>query len=181
MRKDVLVTKLILSFVSAALLTSCAGVGGPSRFNENYAAQLPQHENTNGEKLVLVDPKIHAWGAYNEQGDLVRAGIATAGGRVCPEDSNEPDCRTSIGTYRITSIGGEDCISRTYPKPDGGGLMPYCMHFNNGEALHGSPDQIVIKDNVSHGCVRMRIQDAEWMYSNFASVGTKVKVLPYES
>jgi lipoprotein-anchoring transpeptidase ErfK/SrfK len=53
------------------------------------------------------------------------------------------------------------------------------MFFNNGEALHGSPDNTVIEANVSHGCVRMRIQDAEWMRENFADIGTTVIVLPY--
>ena len=57
--------------------------------------------------------------------------------------------------------------------------MPYCMYFNKGEALHGSPDSIVVEDNISHGCVRMRIPDAEWMVTQFAQVGTKVVVLPY--
>jgi lipoprotein-anchoring transpeptidase ErfK/SrfK len=149
------------------------------RFNTDYAARLPAHYNTGGKKLVLVDPNVHAWGAYNPNGELIRAGIATAGGPVCPPDADEADCRTGRGTFRITGMGGEDCYSKTYPRPDGGGLMPYCMYFNNGQALHGSPDNIVVEDNVSHGCVRMRIPDAEWMHNDFAQVGTKVVVLPY--
>lgn len=146
----------------------------------DYAGRLPQQVDTDGKKMVLVDPNAHAWGAYGADGKLIRAGIATAGGATCPPDeTGEPDCRTGIGTFHITSMGGGDCYSKTYPKPQGGGLMPYCMYFNNGQALHGSPDDIVLENNVSHGCVRMRIQDAEWMRNNFAQVGTKVKVLPY--
>jgi lipoprotein-anchoring transpeptidase ErfK/SrfK len=110
---------------------------------------------------------------------LVRAGIATAGGTVCPPDADEIDCRTASGTFHITSIGGEDCYSKKYPKPNGGGLMPNCMFFNEGQALHGSPDDIVVEDNISHGCVRMRLPDAEWMVNQFAHIGTKVIVVPY--
>lgn len=168
MKKALLV---ILVCSSLPLLTSCA--------TSNYAERLPEQENTNGKKLVLVDPNAHAWGAYAEDGHLVRAGIATAGGKVCPPDADEPDCRTGVGQYRITSIKGEDCASKVYPKPTGGGLMPFCMFFHNGQALHGSPDNLLVEDNVSHGCVRMRIPDAEWMVNNFAQVGTTVKVLPY--
>jgi hypothetical protein len=146
----------------------------------NYSARLPQYTDTDGKKMVLVDPNVHAWGAYAADGHLIRAGIATAGGAMCPPDADELDCRTGVGTFRISSIGGEDCYSRTYPRPHGGGLMPYCMYFNNGQALHGSPDDIVVENNISHGCVRMRIPDAEWMITNFAQVGTKVVVVPYE-
>lgn len=152
----------------------------PSRFEDNFASRLPQHMDTGGKKLVLVNPNVHAWGAYNSAGDLIRAGIATAGGPTCPPDADEADCRTGIGTFHITAMGDESCYSKIYPKPHGGGLMPYCMYFNNGQALHGSPDNIVVEDNVSHGCVRMRIEDAEWMRHNFAQVGTKVQVVPYD-
>lgn len=147
----------------------------------NYASRLPQTLDTGGKKVVLVDPNVHAWGAYGADGHLVRAGIATSGGAVCPPDADEADCRTSVGTFHITTIRGEDCYSKVYPKPTGGGLMPFCMFFYNGQALHGSPDDIVVEQNVSHGCVRMRIPDAEWMTTNFARVGTKVIVKPYNN
>ncbi len=150
------------------------------RFSADYSSRLPQHFDTAGNKTVVVDPNAHAWGAYDKEGNLIRAGIATSGGSSCPPDAaNESDCRTGRGTFRITSMGDDTCASKTYPRPHGGGLMPFCMYFNNGQALHGSPDDIVVSDNVSHGCVRMRIPDAEWMRYNFAQVGTKVVVLPY--
>lgn len=187
----------VFSYVIIVLLTSCASDRStnmavnsqhrsvindalfPSNYQEVYAARLPSHYDTGGKKTVVVDPNVHAWGAYDSDGTLVRAGIATAGGAVCPPDASESDCRTKMGTFHIMSMGDGECISRTYPRPNGGGLMPYCMYFTNGEALHGSPDDIVMDNNVSHGCVRMRIPDAEWMRYNFASIGTKVVVLPY--
>lgn len=178
MSKLLLFFRQILGYSTLILLSACANmnyVGGGG----DYSSRLPAKVDTNGKKLVYVDPNAHAWGAYGPDGKLVRAGIATAGGTTCPPDSDESDCRTTSGTYRITSIRGEECASRVYPRPTGGGLMPYCMFFNNGEALHGSPDNLLVEDNVSHGCVRMRIPDAEWMVNNFAEVGTRVKVLPY--
>jgi lipoprotein-anchoring transpeptidase ErfK/SrfK len=170
--------RAVLLVSSVALLTACASMGG-GRFSSNYESRLPQEMNTGGKKMVLVDPNVHAWGAYDSDGHLIRAGIATAGGTVCPPDEPGGNCRTSAGTHRITSLGDGNCASKKYPRPHGGGLMPYCMFFSGGQALHGSPDPIVIEDNVSHGCVRMRIQDAEWMRENFAQVGTKVVVVPY--
>ena len=180
MQSLLLICKWLFSLSVLLLLTACAHHSASGQGSESdYAARLPQYIETNGHKMVLVDPNVHAWGAYGANGHLIRAGIATSGDPVCPPDGNGEDCRTAFGTFRITSLGGEDCASSIYPKPDGGGLMPYCMHFHDGQALHGSPDDIVIEDNVSHGCVRMRIPDAEWMRYNFAQVGTKVVVVPY--
>ena len=185
MRKFHLLTKLLISCSVMSLLASCTNVqsgrtySSANRFDADYSSRVPQQMDTGGKKMVLVNPNTHAWGAYGADGHLVKAGIATAGGTTCPPDTDEADCRTSTGTFHITAMQGAECYSKTYPRPTGGGLMPYCMYFNKGQALHGSPDSIVINDNVSHGCVRMRIPDAEWMMHNFAQVGTAVKVLPY--
>lgn len=149
-----------------------------NQYNEaKYVAMLPKTVDTGNEKLILVDPKSYAWGAYDEQGNLVRGGIASAGANYCPDEGRS--CKTTTGTFRIYSLGAEDCRSRTYPLGKGGSLMPYCMFFHKGESLHGSPDQMFTENNISHGCVHMRIPDVEWLRFNFAKVGTKVTVLPY--
>lgn len=183
MRKQQPMIGAILASLLTLTLSSCSTVTttGPSgksySYNTSYESRLPAYMNTNGKKLILVDPNVHAWGAYNKQGELVRAGIATAGNDWC-DDTSRP-CKTTAGTFSIKSLGNGDCYSTRYPRPNGGGLMPYCMFFNGHMALHGSPDNAVIEDNVSHGCVRMRIPDAEWMRYDFANVGTKVIVRPY--
>jgi len=177
----------VLTLLTASGLTSCATNGnrqydmatGEYYYNNEsqYMSRLPGKIDTGGTKMVVVDPNSHVWGAYNKNGDLVKAGLATAGGNWC-DDIDRP-CRTAVGTYRITSMGDAGCRSKKYPLPNGGGLMPYCMYFTNGMALHGSPYPTVVENNISHGCVRMRIPDAEWVRYNFASIGTKVVVKPY--
>jgi hypothetical protein len=145
-------------------------------FNEEkYASLLPQ-TIPNKEKVILVDPKVFAWGAY-DKGHLVRAGIASAGANYCPDEGGP--CRTDPGTFRIFKLGDVSCVSHKYPIGGGGSLMPYCMFFNGGQSLHGTPDQMMGEEHASHGCIRMRIPDAEWIRYNFARVGTKVVVLPY--
>lgn len=128
-----------------------------------------------GEKVIIVDPNVHAWGAYNAEGQLLRSGLATAGGKWC-RDIKRP-CRTSAGTFRIKSLGSSSCRSTKYPLGKGGAPMPYCMFFNGHQGLHGSYE--VVAGNVSHGCVRMHVEDAEWVRFNFATIGTKVIVRPY--
>lgn len=141
----------------------------------NYASRLPQQIATN-EKVVLVDPRVHAWGAY-DNGTLVRAGLATAGSTWCP-DLGRP-CKTAAGSFRVQSLGAAECKSRTFPLPKGGAPMPYCMFFHGGQALHGVPAGEVVEGNISHGCVRLNVSDAEWLRFNFVNVGTKVQVSPY--
>ncbi len=144
---------------------------------QSYESRLPQSINTKGRKVILVDPNVHAWGAYDSNGNLVRAGLATAGGNWCSDIGRS--CRTGAGSFTIKSLGGPECISHLYPRPHGGAPMPYCMFFNGGQGLHGSHPVSVVEANVSHGCVRMQIPDAEWVRYNFATVGTKVIVRPY--
>ncbi len=141
----------------------------------DYRERLPSSISTYGQRTILVDPNVHAWGAYNSNGQLVRAGLATAGNSWCP-DIKRP-CRTKSGSFRINSLGSASCKSSIYPLPRGGAPMPYCMFFNGNQGLHGSYN--VVEGNQSHGCVRMRVDDAEWVRFNFANIGTRVVVRPY--
>jgi len=141
----------------------------------HYSSMMPQTIASKG-KVIVVDPRIYAWGAYNN-GQLVRGGIANAGASFCPDEGRP--CRTTIGTFRIYSMGDVNCASKIYPLGKGGALMPYCMFFHNGESLHGSPDHMLGDNNISHGCIHMRIPDAEWLRNDFADIGTKVVIQPY--
>jgi len=145
---------------------------------------FPKQIEAPQEKLIVFDPKRYAWAAYAADGTLVRWGPATGGKDWC-SDSSEP-CLTKSGRFRIFTMGNSSCVSSKYPMPDGGAPMPYCMYFHGGQALHGSPGG-VMRGNVSHGCVRMFVRDAEWMryefidppedYNNYR--GTEVIVMPY--
>lgn len=175
-------TTIDLSPLQVAVSRDSAPADGypySSTYDESkYIARLPQHINLGKEKVILVDPKRFAWGAYDKAGNLVKGGIASAGADYCPDDKGP--CRTTIGTFRIYSLGSEDCASRVYPRPKGGSLMPYCMFFHKGESLHGSPDHMFKEANISHGCIHVRIPDAEWLRNDFAKIGTKVVILPYD-
>lgn len=174
---------LIFSLVSFAL-SACATHSGYSSSKKrdlknesstaNYSARMPSHISTS-EKVVVVNPNVHAWGAYDSSGNLVRAGIATAGANWCPDIGRK--CHTKSGSFRVQSLGNASCKSSIYPLPRGGAPMPYCMFFNGNQGLHGSYN--VVDGNASHGCVRLRVSDAEWLRFNFINVGTKVIVKSY--
>jgi lipoprotein-anchoring transpeptidase ErfK/SrfK len=45
-----------------------------------------------------------------------------------------------------------------------------------GVGIHGTPDDASIGYSESHGCVRMHIPDAEWLFGH-VDVGTPVVIL----
>lgn len=145
---------------------------------------FPLEINSPKEKLIVIDPLQLAWGAYDSQGALVRWGPISAGADYC-KDTEKP-CYTHAGSFRIFSLGSSDCYSTLFPLPDGGAPMPYCMYFNNGQALHGEPNGLP-GYNASHGCVRLYVNDAAWLRYDFVEPpnennhfrGTKVLVKSY--
>ena len=54
-----------------------------------------------------------------------------------------------------------------------GELGHYRLNLGDGYQIHGTPFQQSIGTSASHGCIRMRDADIEWMYGN-VPVGTKV-------
>lgn len=171
--------------ICVILLSACLLISPLSAYSKSRSGKsaLPQFISPPGEKVIIVDPNVHAFGAYNADGKLLRTGLVTAGGRWCPDIHRS--CRTRSGTFRIYSLGSGGCKSSKYPLPRGGAPMPYCMFFNKNQALHGSYN--VVYGNVSHGCVRLHVGDAKWLRFNFVegpnSVngyrGTKVVVRAY--
>lgn len=165
-------------------LTSCSTYSTPSSPTvtaENaptpdYAARIPKHITTS-EKTVVVDPNVHVWGAYDQNGDLLKAGLASAGADYCPDLGRR--CHTQSGTFHVESLGSPECKSSIFPLGKGGAPMPYCMFFNRNQALHGTGFYEVREGNISHGCVRMHVEDAHWLRYNFVNVGTKVVIRPY--
>lgn len=146
-------------------------------------APFPRFIPATGEKSIYVDQKKLAWGAYNQQGELVWWGPASGGSGKC--SAVQGDCLTPSGTFRIIRKNDETCISTVFPKrangESGGALMPYCMHFWRGYALHGSEE--VPGRAASHGCVRLFVQDARWLNEEFidlpgagGKVGTRVVI-----
>lgn len=149
-----------------------------------HDAPLPEYITQRGEKIIIVDPKEHAWGAYSAQGKLMRWGIASAGSNQCRD--KRASCRTKSGEFRLYSLGDAACVSSKYPFPTGGAPMPYCMYFNGGQAIHGSHETEYA--NVSHGCVRIHVDDAKWLRYQFVEGpntanhyrGTKILIKNYE-
>jgi hypothetical protein len=143
---------------------------------------FPRYIEPDGEKTIFVSQEQLAWGAYDEQGELIWWGpISSGSGRCGAADGN---CLTPTGSFRVIRKQDINCISTVFPRrangDNGGAIMPYCMHFLRGFALHGSESVPGYQD--SHGCVRMFIEDARWLNEEFINLpgggmkGTRVIV-----
>ncbi len=141
---------------------------------------FPRYVDPTGEKTIYVNQDELAWGAYDEQGELIWWGPLSSGSGRCT--SIEGQCKTPSGEFRIIRKQDYDCVSTAFPQRadgSGGAEMPYCMHFYMGYALHGS--EIVPGYRASHGCVRMFVEDARWLNEEFIDlpgagglIGTRV-------
>ena len=106
-------------------------------------APLPGTLNGYGEKVIVVNPDDHNWGAYSANGKLIRWGLQQLDLAIVKIQANL--ARPLRGQFRIHSLGNSNCYSHKY----NGAPMPYCMFFNGSQALHGSSD--VQFENISHG------------------------------
>lgn len=143
---------------------------------------FPRYIESTGEKTIYVSQKKLAWAAYDIDGELLWWGPISSGIGKCP--GVRGGCTTPTGSFRVVRKQDIDCVSTVFPQrndgENGGALMPYCMHFFMGYALHGSYD--VPGYRASHGCVRMFIEDARWLNEEFVDVpgsgmqGTRVVI-----
>jgi hypothetical protein len=136
---------------------------------------LPRKISPLNEKVFIFSPKMQRWAAYDEYGYKVAGGLGNGGSDFCAE-LNEP-CRTPIGEFRVIRKKGANCESGQFPVGEGGSPMPYCVFFNGGYAIHGSP--YLSTQNTSHGCIRVYTAAALWLNKYFLTKGTKVITLPY--
>lgn len=142
---------------------------------------FPRYIKAPGEKTIYVSQKHLAFGAYDDQGELLWWGPISSGVDHC---NVRDGCNTPTGHFRVIRKQDIDCVSTVFPRrangESGGALMPYCMHFFRGYALHGSYD--VPGYRASHGCVRMFIEDARWLNEEFIDlpgegmIGTRVVI-----
>lgn len=126
---------------------------------------LPRQIDAPGEKIIMVSLNDLAFGAYNSDGSLEFWGPISGGKGYCPDTGKR--CRSPAGNFAIYSKRGGGCVSSKFPIGRGGAPMPYCMFFHGGFAMHGSYE--VPGYNASHGCIRMFVNDAQWLNTEFTA------------
>lgn len=138
---------------------------------------FPEKRPPSSKNVFIFDPNYLQWAVYDKEGHRVGFGKGVGGKDYCPDIGES--CRTVEGSFSVFRKEDADCTSKTFPIDEGGGApMPHCMFFYKGYAIHGSshlPDK-----NISHGCIRVRKDAAEWINSHYIAPGDTVIVMPYK-
>ena len=129
---------------------------------QNWIAQRMtdlQQTNSRWIEVNLSTQRLIAW----EGGTPVYAIIVSTG---------VADHPTLIGSFAVQSkhrtarMRGED-----YDVPD----VPFVMYYDGSYGIHGAYWHHSFGTPVSHGCVNVAVDHAEWLF-NWASIGTPVVV-----
>ncbi len=143
---------------------------------KSYLKNFPPFWETDGNRLIVFNPKTLSFGIYNNQGRKIGAGKAVGGAVWSPKLGRS--AKTVRGTFTIYRKNGANYKSSKYPRPNGGAPMYYAMHFHGGYALHGSPSLPNV--NASHGCIRVEKNTAGWLSKNFVQKNlTQIHVMNY--
>jgi len=125
--------------------------------------QIPQPTLLDG-KQIVVDLSQQQTYVF-ENGVLLRHFLSSTG---------LPNTPTVVGDFAI--YVKYDAQRMTGPGYDLPGV-PWVMYFYRGYALHGAYWHNNFGNPMSHGCVNLRIAEAEWLYQ-WAAIGTPVHVMP---
>jgi len=119
------------------------------------------------DKLITVDTgsqKLYAW----EGGQVQKEFTVSTGMRYTP---------TVKGSFKIRRKVDIQDMKGSYPpyEPYYIKNVPHVMYFYGAYAIHGTFWHNSFGYRASHGCVNLRLADAEWLY-NWAQTGTRVEV-----
>lgn len=116
-------------------------------------------------KLIIVsiaDQRLFAYGDDKES-PLASFNCSTAvGGAILPRGSKSDSPHNHIGEFTIDNKD-IDHVSGQYNCP-----MPYALHFFEGHWIHATEPKFYpqLGQPASHGCVRLHLNDARWLYSH---------------
>lgn len=123
----------------------------------------PQSPNKVGQQIVVVLSEQMTY--VYEDGTIIKSFLISSGVATHP---------TVQGNFRIqTKLELDDMAGPGYDLKD----VPWVMYFYQGYSFHGTYWHSNFGTPMSHGCLNMKIEDADWLF-HWAEVGTPVLILP---
>ncbi len=105
------------------------------------------------DKLVIVDKDVQSWAAY-EHGKLQRWGPASTGAEGTPT----PTGRFYMNWRELERVSTESPPGQEW-------RMRYVMNIHNSRGIHlHQYDSVPTGPPVGHGCVRLIMPDAKWLW-----------------
>ena len=164
--------KPLARVLRAALL---AGKRGP--LEVRHTTLLPDVMRRDIRSVIVIQRSANRLFLYEGKHKRTKLGVATG----------QPSYPTPLGQFTIVSKQlnpwwyppDSDWAAGLSPAPPGPGnpLGTRWMGLSlPGVGIHGTPDAASIGYSASHGCIRMRIPDAEWLFER-VSEGTPVFIV----
>jgi hypothetical protein len=125
-----------------------------------------------GDKEVVASLGAQRLWAYEGEQPILATFVSTG-------TAETPEVATPIGQWRIlVKLPMETMTGTINGEPYEVDDVPYVMYFTNeGHALHGTYWHNNFGAPMSHGCVNLPMDVAEWMY-RWAPEGTAVTIIP---
>jgi lipoprotein-anchoring transpeptidase ErfK/SrfK len=145
-----------LLYIGQELTIPAAGLYTPR------AEEAPPAPTTSGKSILVStgEQRIYAY----ENGQLVRSHLTSTGLPATP---------TVLGDYKVyVKYVADDMSGPDYFLP----AVPYTMYFYQGYAIHGTYWHNSFGRPMSHGCVNLPTEEAQWFFE-WAEVGTPVRVI----
>lgn len=178
---------LLLNLQHLATASAVAETGVTNRGETNHSAIAPPELPPLGEpgdflpraeipiRLVI---KLSDRRVYVYQGDHIQTSYPVAIGKAGWE--------TPTGTYQVRQLVRNPAWEHPWTgkivppgptNPLGSRWIGFWTDGHNHIGFHGTPDEELIGQAVSHGCVRMRDQDVQALF-DLVTIGTPVMVEP---
>ncbi len=107
---------------------------------------------------------------FFKDGKLIHTFLcSTSSGPVEPRNVHPKRPHDHVGIFKIDSKE-RDHWSKKFRVH-----MPYALHFWHGHFIHQSNIVSKFGHPASHGCVRLKHEDAKWLYSQ-VDIGTQVEI-----
>ena len=154
----------------AALLATLAAPGLPVSAQE-MSDPGPGRWQTGEKEVVVSLGAQHLW-AYEGEQPILATFVSTG-------TAETPEVVTPIGQWRVlVKLPLETMTGTVNGEPYQVEDVPYVMYFTDeGHALHGTYWHNNFGTPMSHGCVNLPMDVAEWMF-RWAPEGTAVTIIP---
>ncbi len=156
-RNQSLLMSLVLSFTISEPTIAPSFALSANSITSNIAAL--KRSNQRWIEIRLSTQRLIAW----EGKTMVHAVIVSTGKATTSTPVGSFEIQSK---YRIARMQGDD-----YDIPD----VPYTMYYSGGYAIHGAYWHRSFGTPVSHGCVNVAPDHAQWLF-NWAKIGTPVVV-----
>ena len=154
----------------AALFAALAASGHPASAQE-MSDPGPGRWQSGAEEVVVSLGAQRLW-AYEGENLVLTTFVSTG-------TAETPEVATPVGQFRVlVKLPMETMTGTVNGEPYQVEDVPYVMYFTDeGHALHGTYWHNNFGSPMSHGCVNLPVDVAEWMY-RWAPEGTAVTIIP---